>query len=268
MSVKSEVGPWGMVPAWILTVGLTPGEVVVYVSLSTFADRDGESHPRVSTIAERAGVTKRLAEKAIMKLRTMGIITTEQVRHPDGSLSHCIYTIRQTPPEGLIRSVPTEPTFGTPTEPTFGTHRTHVRGRRNTPENTPDEHFPEADASSSDALFDTPQAQDQQQRRTDRFGDFYTAYPRKVDRGAAERAWKNKIIRGRVDPDVVIAGARRYAEDPNRDPAFTKHPSTWLNAEAWLNEPEPDRSNGNGHDPYERPVIRSKTGGPDLEYYG
>jgi hypothetical protein len=38
-----------------------------------------------------------------------------------------------------------------------------------------------------------------------------------------------------------LAGARRYAEDPNRHPSYTANAATWLNAERWLDEPLPDR---------------------------
>jgi hypothetical protein len=36
-----------------------------------------------------------------------------------------------------------------------------------------------------------------------------------------------------VSVDTIIAGAARYASDPNREDAFTAHPATWLNAERW-----------------------------------
>ena len=33
----------------------------------------------------------------------------------------------------------------------------------------------------------------------------------------------------------------RYADDPNRVEAFTAHPTTWLNAGRWNDEPLPER---------------------------
>jgi hypothetical protein len=36
-------------------------------------------------------------------------------------------------------------------------------------------------------------------------------------------------------------GLKRYRDDPNREDAFTKNPSTWLNADAWENGPLPAR---------------------------
>ena len=48
----------------------------------------------------------------------------------------------------------------------------------------------------------------------------------------------------KVNPERIIAGALRYRDDPNRDPAFTKYPGTWLRAEAWNNGPLPARNRG------------------------
>ncbi|WP_274611509.1 helix-turn-helix domain-containing protein [Rhodoplanes elegans] len=70
------------------------------------------------------------------------------------------------------------------------------------------------------------------------FAEFWDAYPRRKAKGAAERAFAAALKAG-ADPAAVIAGARRYAaERAGQDPKFTKHPTTWLNAEAWLDEPD------------------------------
>lgn len=44
-----------------------------------------------------------------------------------------------------------------------------------------------------------------------------------------------------ADPELIILAARRFATDPRRsisDIKFTPHPSTWLNDERYLDEPE------------------------------
>jgi biotin operon repressor len=73
-----------------------------------------------------------------------------------------------------------------------------------------------------------------------KFDSFWESYPKKVDKGAALRAFRRAIKN--VDPAVVIAGAKAYAEDPNLpEKQFIKNPATWLNAEAWANGPLPKR---------------------------
>lgn len=78
------------------------------------------------------------------------------------------------------------------------------------------------------------------------FDDFWNTYPRKADKATARKAWAKALKT--TDPDQIIAGAARYAGDPNRDPQFTKLPATWLNAEAWGNEPLPARTSNNGRE--------------------
>lgn len=56
-----------------------------------------------------------------------------------------------------------------------------------------------------------------------------------------------KAVR-RADVEVILGGARRYADDPNRDPAFTKQPATWLNADSWENGPLPVRGRAESKD--------------------
>ena len=76
------------------------------------------------------------------------------------------------------------------------------------------------------------------------FIEFYTTYPLKKDRGTARGTYE-KIRRRGVPAEEILEGAKRFAEataaklalDPSAK-RFIKHPSTWLNAEAWLNSYE------------------------------
>jgi hypothetical protein len=71
----------------------------------------------------------------------------------------------------------------------------------------------------------------------DRFDEFWAAYPRKVDKADARRAWA-KAIRAN-DPDQMIAAAKRYAVSVRgKEPDFIKHGSTWLNKGSFENQPE------------------------------
>jgi hypothetical protein len=71
------------------------------------------------------------------------------------------------------------------------------------------------------------------------FKEFYSHYPRKSDPGAALRAFRSALNRASFED--ILAGAIRYANDPNLpESRFIKHPSTWLNADAWENGPLPE----------------------------
>jgi hypothetical protein len=69
------------------------------------------------------------------------------------------------------------------------------------------------------------------------FNQFWAVYPKKQDKALAKRSFEKAITRASLED--IIAGAEQYRDDPNRDPLFTKNPSTWLNADAWENDPLP-----------------------------
>ena len=81
------------------------------------------------------------------------------------------------------------------------------------------------------------------------FESLWRAFPKRIARPAARRAWDAAIRHG-ADPQHIIAGALRYAaERTGQDPKFTKHPATWLNNECWLDEAAPAPTPAPAHRP-------------------
>jgi hypothetical protein len=74
--------------------------------------------------------------------------------------------------------------------------------------------------------------------------EFWKIYPLKVGKGAALKAF-NKAIK-RANPQEIIDGAKRYADDPNRNPGYTAHAATWLNADRWADPLLPPKTPENG----------------------
>lgn len=68
------------------------------------------------------------------------------------------------------------------------------------------------------------------------FEQFWEVYPRKVGKGAARKAYRHALKR--ASHAEILAGAKRYKPDPQ----FTRHPTTWLNADCWLDEPDKPKS--------------------------
>lgn len=114
----------------------------------------------------------------------------------------------------------------------------------------------EEDRFSSDALFGStgahlalvptspPKGRSTKVETTD-FELWWKQYPRKVDKGAARKAYERVVKSGNVTPEQLSAGVLRYAaERQSEDPKFTKHPATWLNAEGWANETLPSVAAG------------------------
>ena len=64
------------------------------------------------------------------------------------------------------------------------------------------------------------------------FDRFWSAYPRKVGKGDARRAWSKALKK--ASAGEIIARAEQYAWPEDRQ--FIPHPATWLNAERWTDE--------------------------------
>ena len=82
----------------------------------------------------------------------------------------------------------------------------------------------------------------ERESRSDRFDEFWDAYPRKVGKKKA-RAKFAAAIKAAGDAQRVIDGALRLAADPNLpETQFIPHPTTWLERGGWDDEPLPARS--------------------------
>lgn len=66
------------------------------------------------------------------------------------------------------------------------------------------------------------------------FDEFWQVYPRKVGKGAARKAFRHAATRAE-NCRAIIDGAKRFAAT-KPDPQFTPHPTSWLNADRWLDE--------------------------------
>jgi len=93
-------------------------------------------------------------------------------------------------------------------------------------------------ASLPSAITKTARAMADQERvdAMAAFEQWWRAYPRRDDKGAARKAYMAALRRG-ASPRRMLAAAEAYARDPRRKPEFTKLPATWLTAEAYDNEP-------------------------------
>jgi hypothetical protein len=76
------------------------------------------------------------------------------------------------------------------------------------------------------------------------FNEFWELVPRKVAKATAEKAFI-KATR-QTSALEIIEGMRRLANDPNLpDTQYIPHPTTWLNAQGWNDDPYPARTRTN-----------------------
>lgn len=68
------------------------------------------------------------------------------------------------------------------------------------------------------------------------FVEFWQAYPHKIGKPAARKAWKQASR----DPDAVMRGLKRWSDfwtAAKTQIQFVPHPATWLNQRRWEDEP-------------------------------
>lgn len=98
------------------------------------------------------------------------------------------------------------------------------------------------------------------------FNEFWAAYPQKESKPKA-KVYYAKALK-RADAETILAGAIRYANDPNRDPAYTKNPGTWLNGDCWNDPLKPSRAPVNKKQAQQdaaRAAFLAATSQPNLE---
>ena len=85
------------------------------------------------------------------------------------------------------------------------------------------------------------------------FTEFWQAYPRKENKGAARQAFAKAILK--APPEVILQAVKVFATSPKGRGDYCPHASTWLNQERWTDDPKQwERTETNGT-PQKRIVI-------------
>ena len=207
-----------MTDVWRTT--LPTVEKMILLVIADHANDDGaEAWPSQATIAKKASVSIRTVQRSVNSLVIQGYLRME--KHRGGSAT-CredrrphrytiqLHKLRGDKETTRIKRGDSDDLDGA----TLATDTGRLSRPKNLPLETP---------------LETPNA----------FDLFWSIYPIKVGKKKAKDAF-NKAL-GETDLATLIAGATRYAEDPNRVEAYTAHPTTWLNAGRWADQPLPER---------------------------
>jgi hypothetical protein len=208
MEVSSQMGPFSIVPEWVLDRGLSPTALKLYIVMARFADwHTGMAFPSRETLAERMGCSVKTVDRAVIE-----VVAAECVQKISrGRYASALYKVYQVDPRGTDMS--TE-------ETDMSSEGTDLSSR----------------LDKNDHLTRTTKRQPLERKPINNgFDQFWAVYPKKEDKRLAKRSFDQAIKR--ADLETIVAGAERYRDDPNRDEGWTKNPSTWLNADAWENGP-------------------------------
>ena len=170
-----------------------------------------------SQIMRESGLGREALRTARKQLEEIGFIELVRVRNDDKSLGGYRYELQDA--RGWFATVG-HPTVGEPTvgQPTVGNppDNRRLKPKKTKVKNTSLENTSERD-----------------------FNEFWSVYPRKADKALARKSFDKALKRATLEQ--IVQGAKQYRDDPNREGAYTKNPSSWLNADAWENDPLPER---------------------------
>jgi hypothetical protein len=100
-------------------------------------------------------------------------------------------------------------------------------------------------------------------RASSEFEAWYTAYPRKKSRKAAESAYRKVIDSGEISAADLLARTVAYAasvkDTPPDQRRYIPHPASWLNSGGYLDEPEPLSATNAGTSKIEAPTLDPRT---------
>lgn len=195
---------FSILPDWVITADISDRAVRVYAVLAGFADSETlTAFPSRGLIAKRVRTSVKSVDRALRELLEIGAIESEK-RVKDGVYQSSLYTIKR----GGV---------GTPMSPGRDTGDARV--------GTPVTHRTITNELEPLNYINTA------------FDEFWSKYPKKADKRAAFKAFRSALKRAKIED--IMAGAEKYAGDPNRELRYTKNPATWLNADAWENEALP-----------------------------
>jgi len=217
------------IPNWLLErEEVSHGAKIVYGKLCQYAGEDGAAFPKVETLAKSIGFQPRMTQRYLAELVSLGLI--EKVERCAQCLPSDYFFLRHEWMEGGVSCV----TQGVQRDTTPGvmrvtTTRESVTKKRNIKERSlfgGESGLPDVEASY-------PQ---------NRFEEFWKAYPRKVGKSLAEKAYL-KVLRKKVYPYDVeqfilnsLENQKQSKLHLQREEQFIPHAATWLNSERWLDE--------------------------------
>jgi biotin operon repressor len=210
----SSENKFAIMPEWVIELDISHTAFRLYAVLARYADNvTHQAFPSLETLANRLGCGEKTVRRAIEDLVEHGAIK----KHSRGRYQSSLYTVMTTPPKGSKMSGE-------------GSKMSHEGSKMSTrlDKNVQVTITTELEPIELEPLNDIVQA----------FNEFWEIYPRKQGKGKAKEAFIKATKVAHVDE--VVAGAERYAADPNLpDPKFVPLPATWLNQERWDDGPLP-----------------------------
>lgn len=208
--------------------GVSPSEKLVLLALANYADAEGKCWPSQARLALDTGLTDRQIRRVFVSLIEAGLMTKKERRRPDGYRASDVITLTLSP-DTMSASEEPHRTFGddltghlSPISPDTVSGLTTLEPSEN------HQREPSLERAQVRAA------------RNDGFERFWSAYPSKVGKRDAEKAYAKAIKR--IDspdpPAVMLAAIERAAQGRRWLEGYIPNPSTWLNQDRWEDQPD------------------------------
>lgn len=187
-------------------------DLLMLLAIADFADDDGNAYPSVQTLATKCRMLQRNANKILANLRESGELEIRQNEGPHGTNRYRVVL------DALTLSKRT------------GAVQTDTLSKRTV---TPVHLDPKPLSKRTDEPSLT--VKEPSTRADDGFLTFWNAYPKKVSKAAAEKAWK----KAKADLQTVLNAIERakVSADWQKDGGqFIPYPASWLNGRRWEDE--------------------------------
>lgn len=231
--------------AWELDISHT--EKLVLICLTDFASDEGVCFPSIKTIARKCSLTERGVFKVVARLESLGFVERQQ---RDGRSS--VFIVKTTEHKDAItheRHSPTPEPCSPPPEPyspitiTYPSNNNNNNPPYNPPLKGSDSRSPNGSLEflqkeKEDSSLKTEKDGNRKERKLltdENFNSFWEAYPRKVAKIAARKAFEKAVKVER--PEAIIEAARAFARQAKEDGTVEKYipyPATWINQGRFL----------------------------------
>lgn len=233
---------FAMIPRSMLYDESVPRDAkLVYLMLSSHAGGEAMSWPSHRRIAACLDMSLAQVKRMLNWLRDQGYVTWEQRRREDDALTTNEYTLlvttARTPASkpGSVRAHPSSEVAQ------VGSGGAEVGSEVATPQLSQSGGIAPRELVNESHLNESQGTTPRPLRGLDaEFDQFWAAYPRHEGKAVAKVKFAAARKKG-IELATILAGAKRYADDPNREPQYTAHASTWLYQGRWDDEPLPAR---------------------------
>ena len=108
--VRSDTGPFVVLPVWIFHVGLSTDAIAIYAYLGTFADQTGVAFPGRKRISDGLGISLSTVDRRLRDLVEIGAVDVRHWANPNGRQTSNRYLLRRARPDSApaVMSSPVE----------------------------------------------------------------------------------------------------------------------------------------------------------------